>query len=252
MSEKEYDFPTQVLDLPSEGKVYPKENPLSSGQITIKYMTAKEEDLLSNQNLIKKGIVLDKLFESIIVDDVNINDIIIGDKNAIILATRMLGYGAEYPVKFYSSKLNQSIDAKVDLGKVKTKEVDLSIFDNKNEFEFVLPSNKKKIMCKLLTHGDEMAIDKDIQAIEKLGGVGADITTRLRYMVQSVDGDNSSATINKFVNGLLALDSRALRSYVKKISPDVDMKFTYNHEDGEVEEAPITMGVSFFWPSTES
>ena len=138
------------------------------------------------------------------------------------------------------------------MGKVKTKEVDLSIFDNKNEFEFVLPSNKKKIMCKLLTHGDEMAIDKDIQAIEKLGGVGAEITTRLRYMVQSVDGDNSSTTINKFVNGLLALDSRALRSYVKKISPDVDMKFTHIHEDGEVEEAPITMGVSFFWPSTES
>jgi hypothetical protein len=115
-----------------------------------------------------------------------------------------------------------------------------------------LPSNKKKIICKLLTHGDEIAIDKDIQAIEKLGGAGAEITTRLRYMIQSVDGDNSSTTINKFVNGLLAIDSRALRSYVKKISPDVDMKFTHIHEDGEVEEAPITMGVSFFWPSTES
>ena len=200
MAETQYDFPTEVLDLPSQGKVYPKEHPLSSGRITIKHMTAKEEDILSNQNLIKKGIVLDKLFESIIV-------------------------GPEYLFKFYSSKLNESIDAKVDLGKVKTKEVDLSIFDNKNEFEFVLPSNKKKIICKLLTHGDEMAIDKDIQAIEKLGGVGAEITTRLRYMVQSVDGDNSSTTINKFVNGLLALDSRALRSYVKKISPDVDMKF---------------------------
>jgi len=205
IDEKQYDFPTEVLDLPSQGKVYPKDHPLASGRITIKHMTAKEEDILSNQNLIKKGVVLDKLFESIIVGN-----------------------------------------------KVKTKEVDLSIFDNKNEFEFVLPSNKKKIICKLLTHGDEMAIDKDIQAIEKLGGVGADITTRLRYMVQSVDGDNSSTTINKFVNGLLALDSRALRSYVKKISPDVDMKFTFNHEDGEVEEAPITMGVSFFWPSTES
>ena len=252
IDEKQYDFPTEVLDLPSQGKVYPKDHPLASGRITIKHMTAKEEDILSNQNLIKKGVVLDKLFESIIVGNVNPSEIILGDKNAIILATRLLGYGPEYLFKFYSSKLNQSIDAKVDLGKVKTKEVDLSIFDNKNEFEFVLPSNKKKIICKLLTHGDEMAIDKDIQAIEKLGGVGADITTRLRYMVQSVDGDNSSTTINKFVNGLLALDSRALRSYVKKISPDVDMKFTFNHEDGEVEEAPITMGVSFFWPSTES
>jgi hypothetical protein len=250
MAEIQYDFPTEVLDLPSQGKVYPKDHPLASGRITIKHMTAKEEDILSNQNLIKKGIVLDKLFESIIVGNVNPSEIILGDKNAIILATRLLGYGPEYLFKFYSSKLNESIDAKVDLGKVKTKEVDLSIFDNKNEFEFVLPSNNKKIICKLLTHGDEIAID--IQAIEKLGGAGAEITTRLRYMIKSVDGDNSSTTINKFVNGLLAIDSRALRSYVKKISPDVDMKFTHTHEDGEVEEAPITMGVSFFWPSTES
>ena len=167
MSEKEYDFPTQVLDLPSEGKVYPKENPLSSGQITIKYMTAKEEDLLSNQNLIKKGIVLDKLFESIIVDSVNIDDIIIGDKNAIILATRMLGYGAEYPVKFYSSKLGTTVEHMVDLSAVSMKEVDLSIFKNKNEFDYTTPSGTK-LKFKLLTHGDELSIDKDIIAMQKI------------------------------------------------------------------------------------
>ena len=105
MVETQYDFPTEVLDLPSQGKVYPKDHPLASGRITIKHMTAKEEDILSNQNLIKKGIVLDKLFESIIVGNVNPGEIILGDKNAIILATRLLGYGPEYFFKFYSSKL---------------------------------------------------------------------------------------------------------------------------------------------------
>lgn len=252
MAEKQYDFPTEVLDLPSQGKVYPKDSPLSSGRITIKYMTAKEEDILSNQNLIKKGVVLDKLFESIIVDGVNPNDIILGDKNAIILATRLLGYGPDYSFKFYSSRLNESIDAKVDLAKVKTKEVDYTLFNHKNEFDFTLPSNGKKITFKLLTHGDEIAIEKDVQAMEKLGGVSSEITTRLRYMIKSVDGVTDTATINKFVNGMLAMDSRALRAYVKKISPDVDMKFVHVHDDGEVEEAPITMGVGFFWPSTES
>jgi hypothetical protein len=253
MSEKQYDFPTEVLDLPSQGKVYPKDHPLSSGRITIKYMTAKEEDILSNQNLIKKGVVLDKLFESIIVDGVNPNDIILGDKNAIILATRLLGYGPDYAFNFYSSKLGQSMQATVDLGKVKTKEVDFSMFNNKNEFEFTLPSNGKKITFKLLTHGDETAIERDITALEKLGkDVSASITTRLRYMIKSVDGDNAIGTINKFVNGMLARDSRAFREYVKTISPDLDMKFTYTHEDGEVEEAPISMGVGFFWPSSES
>lgn len=252
MTENKFDFPTEVLELPSQGKVYPKEHPLASGRITIKYMTAKEEDILSNQNLIKKGIVLDKLFESIIVDGVNPNDIIIGDKNAIILATRLLGYGPNYTFKFYSSKLGESVEATIDLAKIKTKEVDFSLFNNKNEFEFILPSNGKKVTFKLLTHGDEIAIEKDVQAIEKLAGTSSEITTRLRYMIKSVDGVSDTSTINKFVNGMLAMDSRALRAYVKKITPDVDMKFVYTYDDGEVEEAPITMGVGFFWPSTES
>lgn len=252
MSEKQYDFPTQVLDLPSEGKVYPKDNPLSSGQITIKYMTAKEEDLLSNQNLIKKGIVLDKLFESIIVDNVNIDDIIIGDKNAIILATRMLGYGADYPVKFYSSKTGTTIEHTVNLSAVSMKEVDLSVFKNKNEFDYTTPSGTK-LKFKLLTHGDEIAIDKDIAALQKISKEGSfEITTRLRYMILSVDGNSDVAAITKYVNSMLARDSRAFRAHVKSISPDIDMKFTYTHEDGEVEEAPITMGVNFFWPSNES
>jgi hypothetical protein len=177
----------------------------------------------------------------------------LGDKNAIILATRLLGYGPDYVFNFYSSKLGQSIQATVDLGKVKTKEVDFSMFNNKNEFEFKLPSNGTKITFKLLTHADETAIERDITALEKLGkDVSASITTRLRYMIKSVDGDNAIGTINKFVNGMLARDSRAFREYIKTISPDLDMKFEYTHEDGEVEEAPISMGVGFFWPGSES
>ena len=79
-----YDFPTEIIDLPSNGKCYPDSAPLSKGKVEIKYMT-REEDILSSTNLIRKGVVLDKLFESIVVqDDVNIDDILIGDKNANI------------------------------------------------------------------------------------------------------------------------------------------------------------------------
>ena len=131
MNQKQFDFPTEVLDLPSKGKLYPKEHPLSSGQITIKYMTAKEEDILSSTNLIKKGIVLDKLFESIIVDAVNPDDILVGDKNAIVLATRLLGYGPNYNISFYSSKAGKSIEATVDLAQIKTKDIDYSNFKKK-------------------------------------------------------------------------------------------------------------------------
>jgi len=253
MSEKQFDFPTEVIDLPSEGKVYPTDNPLSSGKVTLKYMTAKEEDILSSQNLIKKGVVLDKLFESIVVDDIKIDDITIGDKNAIILATRVLGYGPEYPMTFYSSKLGESVNATINLGKVSTKEVDLSVFNNKNEFEFTTPAGKNKLVFKLLTHGDEKAIEKDIAALEKFNkDASFDITTRLRYMILSVDGNEGVGTINKFVSNMLVRDSRAFRNYVKKIQPDMDMTYTHEHEDGEKEEVPITLGVNFFWPGEDS
>lgn len=253
MSEKQFDFPTEVIDLPSEGKVYPTDNPLSSGKVTLKYMTAKEEDILSSQNLIKKGVVLDKLFESIVVDDIKIDDITIGDKNAIILATRVLGYGPEYPMTFYSSKLGESVNATINLGKVSTKEVDLSVFNNKNEFEFTTPAGKNKLVFKLLTHGDEKAIEKDIAALEKFNkDASFDITTRLRYMILSVDGNDDVGFINKFVSNMLVRDSRAFRNYVKKIQPDMDMTYTHEHEDGEKEEVPITLGVNFFWPGEDS
>lgn len=253
MTEKQFDFPTEVISLPSEGKVYPTDNPLSSGQITIKCMTAKEEDILSSQNLIKKGIVLDKLFESIIMDDVNINDIVIGDKNAIILATRLLGYGAEYPMKFYSTVTGETHDTVVNLANIKVKDVDFALFNNKNEFQFDTPVGKNKLTFKLLTHGDELAIDKDLQALEKLDKDNAsDITTRLRYMIIAVDGNTDIGAIGKFINKFQARDSKAFRTYVKSISPDVDMNIEYVHEDGEKEVVPITMGVGFFWPSDKS
>lgn len=250
MAEHQYDFPTEVLDLPSKGLVYPKDHPLSSGQITIKYMTAKEEDILSNQNLIRKGIVLDKLFESIIIDKVDPKDIIIGDKNAIILATRVLGYGPRYDIKFYSSVIGDTLETSIDLTKVNTKEVDFSIFNNKNEFEFVTPIGKNKLTFKLLTHGDELNIEKDIEALQKMNKEGSfEITTRLRYMIKSVDGNSDVSTINRYINGMLARDSKSFREYVRSISPDMNMTFEYTHSNGEVEALPITMGVNFFWPS---
>ena len=95
----DYEFPTEVIELPSKGLVYPESNPLSKGSVEIKYMTAKEEDILASQNLIRKGVVLDKLFESVLVSkEVKISDIVVGDKNAILLATRILGYGSDYQV----------------------------------------------------------------------------------------------------------------------------------------------------------
>ena len=140
-----YEFPTEVIELPSKGKVYPESNPLSNGRVEIKYMTAKEEDILASQNLIKKGVVLDKLFESVVVDkDINIDDIVIGDKNAILLATRILGYGAQYEVEINDPFTGEQQRTTIDLAKIQTKEVDESILTRDNIYEYELPKAKKK------------------------------------------------------------------------------------------------------------
>ena len=123
MNENKFDFPTEVVDLPSKGLVYPEGHPLRKGNIEIKYMTAREEDILASQSLIKKGVVLDKLFESVVVEPgVDINDIFIGDKNAILLATRVIGYGSEYKVEITDPSTFEEQEVSIDLSKVKTKD----------------------------------------------------------------------------------------------------------------------------------
>jgi hypothetical protein len=255
MEQQKYDFPTELLDLPSKGLVYPKDHPLAKGTIEIKYMTAKEEDILASQNLIKKGIVLDKLFESIIAEDgINPNDIYIGDKNAILLATRVLGYGADYKVEITDPFTLEKQEVIIDLSAVKTKEIDDTILNRENRYKFKLPKSGKEIEFKLLTHGDETEITKEIQALERIGkgkDNASDVTTRLRHMIVSVDGNSDRGFINRWVmNGFLALDTKAFRKYVRNISPDMDLKFDFTSElSGETEALDIPFGISFFYPS---
>lgn len=249
----QYDFPTEVISLPSEGKCYPKENPLSSGQIEIKYMTAKEEEILSSQNLIKKGVVLDKLFESIIVDkNINPDDIVLGDKNAIMLATRILGYGPDYVVEI-EDEFGDRNSVTVNLGQVKTKDIDVTKLNPDNRYKFITPLGKNEIEFKLLTHGDEKAIDIDVKALQKLnkGGLSSELTTRYRYMIKSVDGKEDMKSIVDFINNkFLARDTKAFREYIKEIQPDVKMEFEYTDPNsGEKEVRSIPMGVGFFWPT---
>ena len=246
-----YDFPTEVISLPSQGKCYPESNPLSKGTIEIKYMTAKEEEILASQNLIRKGVVLDKLFESIIVDkSINIDDIFIGDKNGIMLAARILGYGSDYTIEIengYGEKEKMT----VDLSKVQTKEIDFSKINPENRYTFTT-SNGVSVEFKMLTHGDETKIDADVKAIQRLNpSTSAELTTRYRYMITSVDGDSSTQAITKFVNNqFLTRDTRKFRELVKELQPDINLEFEYeNPQTGEKEVRPIPMGVGFFWPS---
>ncbi len=219
-------------------------------------MTAREEDILASQSLIKKGVVLDKLFESVVVEpDVNINDILIGDKNAILLATRVLGYGPEYKVEITDPSTLEEQKVTIDLSKVKTKDFNEELLNSENLYKFKLPRSGAELQFKLLTHGDELEISKENQALARLykgkGDATFDVTTRLKYMIQSVDGNNDRGHITKWVqNSFLALDTKAFRKYVKEISPDMDLKFNFTSElTGEEEALDIPFGAGFFYPA---
>jgi hypothetical protein len=249
---KSYPFPTEIISLPSKGLVYPESNALSKGEVTVKLMTAREEDILTSAALIRKGIQLDKLLESIVVEPgVNINDLVIGDKNAILVTSRILAFGPEYAAKITDPFDREEVDITIDLSNIKIKEVDESILNRDNEYDFFLPISKTNIKFKLITHGDEMIINKDIEASQKALKTSNEITTRYRRIIIEVDGVRDAGTISNFVtNRLLAGDSKALRKYISDISPDLDLKFDYTSPvTGETEALRIPFGIGFFYPA---
>ena len=246
----EHKFPTEVIDLPSEGKVYPKESPLSSGQLELKYMTTREEDILMSENLIKKGIVIDKLLDSLIVTKgVKQGDLILGDKNAVLVASRILAYGPEYTVEVTNpNDVDEKIEHTFDLSKCPFKELSKDVDYSDNSFDFTTPVGKNELKFKLLTGADEVLIEKDIKQSSKFG-VSSDITTRLRYTVTEVDGDTKPATISEFTQNLLARDSVALRGYIRDIAPDIDLTSEVEI-GGETVSVSIPLTVEFFWPQS--
>ena len=254
---KKSNFPTELIPLPSKGLLYPEGHPLAEGTIEMKYMTAREEDILTSQNLIKQGVVLDKLFESLIVTPINYNDLYVGDKNAIMVAARILGYGKDYTVQIddpFSPGNKQNVT--IDLTQIEHKEVDYSPFENRaSEFDYTLPISNRTVTFRLLTHDIEKQIKNELKTMNKAivkTGIDKELTTRLKYVIVAVDGERGRATVDNFVdNELFAADSRALRQFIKEFSPDLDMTFMFvSDTTGEVKEMDIPLEVSFFWPNS--
>lgn len=248
------DFPTEYIDLPSEGHFYPLSSPLSSGRIQLKYMTAKEEDILTSQNLIKKGVVLDELLKALIITTgVKLDDIFILDKNAIFVAARRLAYGDKYPVKIVCPKCETENNVEVDLSSLKVKDFDFSKYTKgENSFNFDLAVSKKTVTYRLLTHKDETDIDAELKGLAKLSkGNSPEMTTRLKYMITAVNGDNDRGNIKKFVDNMPAKDSMSLRKHIRENTPELDMSFDFKcSECGHEERMAMPLGVDFFWPST--
>ena len=261
----DYKFPTEIVDLPSKGLIYSKDNPLSSGKIEMKYMTAKEEDILTTQSYIKDGSVLDRLFQSLIISNgegkpVKYVDITLGDKNAIMIAARILGYGKDYEVE---------IDDPTSPGTKQKETIDLTQFEagdydgsgqvelHKNEYEFTLPQSKRKVTFQAITESKERKIQHQLEAQKKASRKLKDktdknLTIRLKNTIVSVDDETDQKAISHFVdNELFAADSRALRMHINKVVPDMDLTYEFiSEETGERREMLLPMDLGFFWPQS--
>ena len=246
----EHKFPTEVIDLPSQGKVYPKDSPLSDGKIELKYMTTKEEDILMSQNLIKKGVVIDSLLDSLIVTKgIKQEDLILGDKNAVLVAARILAYGPQYTVEVPNPKNSEEMtEHTFDLTSCPFKKLPEDLDYSKNSFEYTTEVGKNKLTFKLLTGVEEKLIEKDISQLKKYG-TESDITTRLRYIITSVDGDSSKEMITSYSQNMLARDSVAFRKYMTDITPDIELEQEIEL-GGDTVSVAIPLTVEFFWPKS--
>lgn len=250
MSEK-FSFPTEIIELPSQGKIYDLTNPLSSGTVEMKYMTAREEDILTNVNLLKQGIAIEKMLQSLIKSPIKYEDLLLGDRNGLLIASRILAYGSTYSFEYVDSETEMKEVITIDLQSLKNKQVDYSLYNNKNEFTFELPHSKNVVTFKLLTIADEKAIEAEIKGLKKANLTAGEITLRLKKQILSVNGDYEAKTIRDFVdNYLIAKDSGPLRAYIGKITPDIDLTVNFTLTSGREVEEMLPLTAEFFFPGS--
>jgi len=252
MSEQKFTVPTEMIDLPSKGLIYPKENALSAGQVEMKYMTAKEEDILTNVNLLRQGLAIEKMLKSLIKSPINYEDLTLGDRNALLVAARILAYGKDYTFSYKNPNTLEEEKVEYDLQNLKYKEIDETLFSNKNEFSFDLPFSKNTVTFKILTIGDDKKIEEESKGIKKALGQDAGSSLKLKYQITSVNGDYSMKTIRDFVDSgaLLSRDSNPLRQHIAAVSPDIDMTINFTLKDGTEVSIDLPMTAEFFFPGS--
>lgn len=251
-------YPSDTIPLPTRGWFYPEGHPLYCGEIELKQMSAREEDLLANRDLMKNGKVLDKLLEALVVDkSIKPEEILVPDINAIFIGIRRLAYGDEYPVSVTCPDCAQTNKVTINLANLENKSFD---FDNhprgENSFTFKLPNSGVVITYKILNQIDQQAIDAELKQLKKMFKESSkELTTRLKYIITSIDGISNPQTVRKFVDEkLMANDSRELRKQMRDTNPDVDMSFNFNcqHCSLEGRRLDVPVGASFLWPDIES
>ena len=251
----DWEIPYESIPLPSEGAIYSSDSFFcGKSSIDIKAMTAKEEDILMSQALIKKGTVIEELIKSCVMNrSANVDDLILGDRNALSIAIRITGYGAEYNAEVLCPKCGHKNEKVFDLTELEIKRLGATpVQPGVNLFEYTLPISKKVVTFKLLTGADEREKEQqDESYIKTLGPMSLGvITSNLRYVIQSVNGITDKGKIYKFIDMMPAMDSKRLREYITKIQPGIDMTASLTCENcGSTSPVSLPITSELFWPS---
>ena len=249
-----FEIPVESIPLPSKGITYPSDSPLHNCEtVDVRAMTAREEDILTSRALIKKGTVISELIKSCLVDKrVDVSQLLSGDRNALMVALRVTGYGADYNVEADCPACGAKSKQTFNLSELELKPLDLDpVEPGTNLFETMLPVTKKKVRFKFLTGADEEEILTIQERKKKAGGMGDNVvTTRLQFSIVAIEGKTDKNLINSFIRNMPARDSLHLRNHIDKHEPGIDMT---SHMDcpscSETSEVRIPLGVTFFWPS---
>tara|TARA_R100000008_G_scaffold76063_1_gene55653 strand:+ start:393 stop:1229 length:837 start_codon:yes stop_codon:yes gene_type:complete len=242
--------PTEIVELPSKGLFYDEGHPLhEKDTVEIRHMTTKEEDILINQSYIKNGIVIDKLIQSVLITpQVNVKDLLVGDKNAITVACRIHGYGPEYETKYTCPSCNNSQTYVFDLNEVSNndfasylEEFDAQVDYDRKTITLPIPRTNTKLELKILK--DDASSKK---AKKKNTGT---ITRQYEKMIYSVNGNSDRQYVKSYIASMSALDSRYLRAAYAKIVPSVDFTCDFECEQCSfTSEVEVPLNADFFWP----
>ena len=253
-----FSVPTEHVELPSQGRYYNEGHPLhNQATLEIKYMTAKEEDILTSPTLLKKGLTIERLLRSIILDkSIDPRTLLTGDRNAIIVASRSTGYGPDYTAKINCPSCYTSTDWNVDLsdlnittGGIENKEGYVVTQNEDKTFSITLPKSKVVVGVKLLTGKDEITMATTQQKRKKRNLGENTLTEQLKNMIISVNGSTQYTDIESFVDFVPAFDSKYLRKAYAQIMPNIDMNHDFECDNCDYEgdvEVPLT--AEFFWP----
>lgn len=248
------DVPVESIPLPSAGLAYPEGSALHKREtVEIRAMTTREEDILMSRALIKKGTVVSHLIRNCLVDQsIPVDQMLSGDRYALLVALRVMSYGPEYEATIECPGCGAKQNHTFNLGELPIKPLEVTpVAVGQNLFEFELPQSKAKVQFKFLTgHDEEMMLISQNQKKAKLNHeVETPVTSRLAQTIVSINGSTNKGDIIRFINSMVVRDSNALRDYMAKAEPGIDMTQVIDcMECDAVEEVSVPVGVGFFFP----